>query len=181
MRWDSTATSILRRRTSIILPLTGATSLESLIDSDRAVRFDLDGRGARLWQWIRPTAGFLVYGDEERRRPITSGLQMFGNVTFWMFWESGYEALAALDDDGDGDLSGTELAGLAVWQDKNQNGVSEESEVRTLRELGITRLGTTYEIHPSGIDYNPAGVIFENGATLPSYDWVSAEVKQLPQ
>ena len=165
--------------TPIILPLSDDTALESLIDPDNPVRFDLDGRGPRLWQWVSPTAGFLVYWDTERR-PITSGLQMFGNVTFWMFWESGYDALAALDDDGDGDLSGVELTGLAVWQDKNQNGVSEEGEVRTLGRLGIVRLRTSYEIHPSGIEYNPEGVVFENGATMPSYDWVSTEVNQSP-
>ena len=167
--------------TPIILPLWDDTALEFLIEPDRAVRFDLDGRGARLWQWVSPTAGFLVYWEEERPRPITSGLQMFGNFTFWMFWESGYDALAALDDNGNGDLSGSELKGLAVWQDKNQNGISEEGEIRTLATLEIVRLGTSHLTHPSGIEYHPEGVVFADGSAAPSYDWVSTEVKQASQ
>ena len=60
--------------------------------------------------------------------------------TFWCFWENGYQALASLDDDGDGWLTGKELDGLAVWRDTNGNGVSEPGEVKTLSECGIAAL-----------------------------------------
>jgi hypothetical protein len=45
------------------------------------------------------------------QREITSALQLFGNVTFWMFWRDGYAAMSALDDNGDGVLSGDNCRG----------------------------------------------------------------------
>ena len=49
----------------------------------------------RQWTWIQPTAGWLVH-DPARKGQITSALQWFGNVTFWLFWANGYEALGGL-------------------------------------------------------------------------------------
>ena len=40
---------------------------------------------------------------------ICSGLQMFGSYSFFLFWNNGYEALSALDDNQDGKLDGAEL------------------------------------------------------------------------
>jgi len=97
---------------------------------------------------------------------------MFGNVTFWIFWRDGYEALRALDDNGDGVLSGAELHGLALWSDVNGNGVSEPGEVIPLEALGITSLSCTSQRHASGIEWNPTGVGFKDGTTRPSYDWI---------
>jgi hypothetical protein len=98
---------------------------------------------------------------------------MFGNVTFWLHWDNGYQALAALDDNGDRVLVGEELAGLAVWRDANANGVSEPSEVKPLADWRIVGLSCEYEDHRSEADvaaFSCAGVHFANGATRPSYD-----------
>ena len=46
-------------------------------------------------------------------------------VTFWIFWDNGYEALQSLDDNQDGKLEGDELKGLAIWQDRNCDGISD--------------------------------------------------------
>jgi hypothetical protein len=64
---------------------------------------------------------------------IESGRQLFGSVTWWMFWRDGYQAPAALDDDGNGWLEGNELAGIAIWRDLNGNGVCDPSEIISLR------------------------------------------------
>ena len=58
-----------------------------------------------------------------------------------MFFENGYQALAALDDDGDGYLTGKELEGLAVWRDKNGNGICDAGEVVPVGQLGIVGIG----------------------------------------
>ncbi len=86
------------------------------------VRFDADGSGPRDWTWITSEAGWLVY-DAEDRGTITSALQWFGDVTFWLFWSNGYEPMRALDDNGDGELAGAELRHLAIWHDRNRDGV----------------------------------------------------------
>jgi hypothetical protein len=115
----------------------------------------------------------LVY-DPSGRGQITSGLQMFGTVTFWIFWRDGYEALSALDDNGDGILSGAELRGLALWQDVNKNGVSEPGEVVPVAEFGIASLSCARQTHASGIPWNPAGVTFRDGSSRPTFDWMAS-------
>ena len=85
---------------------------------------DADGSALPRWTWISSRAGWLVH-DPRRTGEITSALQWFGNVTFWLFWENGYDALAALDDDADGELAGDELRDLAIWHDRNSTGTSE--------------------------------------------------------
>jgi hypothetical protein len=42
------------------------------------------------------------------------GPQMFGNVSYWIFWRDGYAAFSALDDNGDGLLRGSESKGLPL-------------------------------------------------------------------
>jgi len=108
------------------------------------------------------------------RRRDRCQLQMFGSVTFWIFWQDGYEALGALDDNGDGVLTGSELNGLALWNDANGNGLSDPGEVLPVQAFGITRLSCTSHIHGSGIPWNPAGVTFSDGSSRPTYDWIAA-------
>jgi tetratricopeptide (TPR) repeat protein len=164
-----------RAVTPILVPLEAGAPLEALVDPKAAVTFDLDGSGRpRQWGWITPKAAWLVYDAEDSGR-ITSGLQLFGSVTFWVFWGNGYEALAALDNNGDGELRGDELCHLALWHDANGNGVSDAGEVRPLAEWGITALSCCSQTHRTGIPFQPRGVTFQDGTTRPSYDWSPAQ------
>jgi hypothetical protein len=81
---------------------------------------------------------------------ISSGEQLFGTSTFGKSWKNGYEALASLDANRNGEVGGLELADLALWFDHNQNGKSEEGEVRRLSEVGVTTLyvGPAREMTP---------------------------------
>jgi tetratricopeptide (TPR) repeat protein len=165
--------SLPRPVTPIAIPLTDKLAAEQMVDRNAAVHFDADGSGERnAWTWIHQDAGWLVHDPRHTGR-ITSALQMFGNVSFWLFWDNGYQPLAALDDDNDSWLRGEELAGLAIWQDANQNGVSEPGEVKELTKFGIVGLNCShrrFEGDPEGMVYSPAGVLFEDGTTRPSYD-----------
>jgi hypothetical protein len=140
------------------------------------VAFDADGSGLRRsWTWITPDAGWVVF-DPHQRRQIQSGLQMLGSVTFWLFWDNGYQAMRSLDDDGDGRLRGAELAGLAIWRDANGNGVSEPGEVAPLAawdivELSCEALGPGPNDDPKLVTaFSPAGVRLADGSTRPTYD-----------
>jgi hypothetical protein len=161
-----------RAVTPIAIPLTNEDSLTALM-SEHTVRFDLDGTGSKSYShWITPKAGWLVYDGNGSKR-ITSGLQLFGNVTFWIFWSNGYDALSALDDDGDGRLRGRELKGLAVWRDRNEDGVSEVNEVTALDDLGIASLGyRNLATTGDGMPYCPGGVQLSDGRSLNTYDMV---------
>jgi len=141
-------------------------------DPNARVLFDADGSGIpHHWSWIQEDAGWLVY-DADGKGEITSALQWFGNVTFWLFWSNGYEALAALDDNADGELRGQELRHLAIWHDKNQDGISQPGEVRSLASHGIAALSTAFE-RGDGVSVealSKRGVIFGDGTTRASYD-----------
>lgn len=161
--------------TPIAIPLGDKLSASELIDSKASVAFDADGTGLqKRWSWINSDAGWLV-SDKKRTGEIESALQMFGSVTFWMFWENGYSAMASLDDNRDGQLSGKELDGLYVWHDENQNGLSDEGELLELADLKIVSISTrgSSKGTPAGtVAFCNEGVRFADGSTKPTYDVV---------
>lgn len=159
--------------TPIVIPLHDGLNAEDLVDRSASVAFDADGSGLKhKWTWITKDAGWLVI-DHNRKGKITSAIQMFGNVSYWMFWDNGYQALSALDVDGDGWLTGKELDGLAIWHDKNGDGICDPGEVKSLADWGIVGLSCRYQIdsnHPDRIPYSPLGVRLRNGSARSSYD-----------
>jgi hypothetical protein len=71
--------------TPIAVALRDGLEARDLEDRNADVAFDADGSGLkRWWTWVTKDAGWLVY-DPKGRGDITSGLQLFGNVTFWLF------------------------------------------------------------------------------------------------
>jgi tetratricopeptide (TPR) repeat protein len=161
--------------TPLVIPLRDGLAPAQLEDRSASVQFDADGTGLKKgWTWITKDSGWLVY-DPQNEGTITSALQMFGSVTFWLFWENGYHALAAMDDDCDGMLTGKELQGFAIWQDVNRDGISERGEVRPLADWGIVALScqyAQYDAHPEPIAYSPRGVFFSDGSNRPTYDLI---------
>ena len=162
-----------RRVTPVAIPLRDGLRAGDIEDCSAAVAFDADGSGLkRKWTWLTKDAGWLVY-DPKGKRDITYGLQLFGNVTFWLFWGTGYEALVAHDDNGDGVLTGDELKGLAIWHDANGDGVCDPGEVKPLSEYGIVAVSCRFErdpSHPDRIAFSPKGVTFRGGVTRPTFD-----------
>lgn len=156
-----------RAVTPVLIPLERGAAFESLVDPGARVRFDLDGSGRKLaWGWTTAKAGWLVYKEPH------NGLQLFGNVTWWVFWRDGYEAMAALDSDGDGWLRGPELDGISVWCDEDRDGTAQADELKTLPALGIEGLSCQGQPHPDGFPYCPNGVRYTDGTEGPSYDWM---------
>lgn len=165
--------------TPIIFPINSEKSdFENLITPEHYVKFDLDGSGQNNnWQWINKNAAFLVYLGNDKNKLITSGRQFFGNVTFWIFWNNGYEALESLDDNHDGFLSDKELEGIYVWHDINEEGICTPNEIKTLSDFNIKKIAVNHELHRKNIEFNPAGLILNNGNKLPTYDWISSSVE----
>lgn len=161
--------------TPIAVPLREGLSAIDLEARNSSVAFDADGTGLKKrWTWVTQDAAWLVH-DPGHSGKVTSALQLFGSVTFWMFWETGYEALAALDDNRDGKLTGRELEGLALWHDANHDGVSDAGEVRPLSAHDVVSISCRFErdaTHPDRIAYSRAGVTFRDGKTRPTFDLV---------
>ncbi|MGJ5208189.1 hypothetical protein [Bradyrhizobium sp. HKCCYLR20261] len=184
--WDKREIETLKERvatlgklpyvvTPIVVPLADGLAPADLEAPEAQVTFDVDGSGlGREWSWISPKAAWLV-SDSMRDGKITSGRQLFGSVTFWMFWSNGYAPLAALDDNRDGVLSGDELAGLALWHDANGNGVADPGEVKPVSAYGIVALSCKWQTLDGNADkiaFSPDGVVFQDGKTRPSFDLV---------
>jgi hypothetical protein len=156
--------------TPVVVPLTDRP-FERLVDNGSPVAFDFAGTGDRRAQgWITPEAAWLVW-DPEWRGQVRSGFDMIGQRTWSVFWSDGFEALRALDDDRDGQLTGAELGGLSLWRDENRNGVSEPGEVLPANVHGIAALSVRGENTRPGLITAPDGVRFEDGRTRPLYDW----------
>ena len=162
--------SLPRAMTPIIVPVGNSDELSTLVDRDARVRFDLDGTGRQLeWQWITKDAAWLVF-DPKKSGKVTSAIQMFGNRSFLLFCRNGYEALALLDDNHDGIITGSELVGLSLWRDQNSNGICDPGEVTPVAESGIQSFSTRGQQHESGIPFCPTGVTYSVGTTRPTYD-----------
>ncbi len=157
--------------TPLVVPLREARTLEDLVDDTRSVRFDLAGNQApRAIEWLRPPAGLLVW-DPTGAGKIESGRQLFGSVTWAVFWRHGYEPLALLDDDADGWIAGPERLGLAIWQDADADAVSDPGEVRPLEDWGIEALACRSEDGACALE----GVRFADGTLRPTWDWIPRE------
>jgi hypothetical protein len=166
--------------TPIVFRLSQAALLDELLDPQKTVAFDLDGTGRpQRYTWLRPDTGILVW-DPWKEGRIESGHQLFGSVSFHMFWSDGYRALDALDDNRDGDLRGGELQGLAVWFDRNQNGVSDAGEVVPLEQTGIEALSVRATSSVGASLANEAGLLMKDGRVLPTYDWTTEPLKEVP-
>lgn len=150
----------------------GDLSLRGCLAPEARVCFDLDGSGRdQEWPWVRPDTGILVWDPEESGH-VRSGRQLFGSVTWWLFFSDGYEALRCLDDDGDGQLDPCELHGVGVWFDRNSNGVSDAGEVISAEQYGITRLVARSTEVVEGCPSNRGGLSLRDGRVLPTYDWI---------
>jgi hypothetical protein len=162
-----------RAMTPIIFSETENLPLQDLL-TPRRVHFDMDGDGLiDECSWVKPETSILVW-DPKRTGVVTSGRQLFGSVTWWIFWSEGYQALAALDDNGDGELSGAELRGLAVWRDRNGDGISDPGEVVPIEETEIAGLSvfSTETVSPNASPANRGGLRMKDGRRLGTYDWV---------
>ncbi|EEP0993008.1 calcium-binding protein, partial [Salmonella enterica] len=136
------------------------TSSPIIIDLDRdgvetisveaGIFFDHDGnKFAESTGWVSPDDGLLVF-DRDGNGQIDNGSELFGNNTPQADGtnaSNGYNALKEYDDNNDGVLDENDVIWnqLQVWQDKNSNGIVDESELLTMKQAGIASINTTYK------------------------------------
>ncbi|HFC7513549.1 TPA: calcium-binding protein [Neisseria meningitidis] len=112
--------------------------------------FDHRNQGIRTATgWVSADDGLLVR-DLNGNGIIDNGAELFGDNTKLAdgsFAKHGYAALAELDSNGDNIINAADAAfqSLRVWQDLNQDGISQANELRTLEELGIQSLDLAYK------------------------------------
>ena len=111
--------------------------------------FDFDGEGfAEKTSWIESGDGLLVR-DINHNGIIDDGSELFGDKTIMSNGKTasnGFEALADLDSNRDGIIDEKDAAfnEIKVWIDKNNNGITDEGELFTLKDLDITSILLNY-------------------------------------
>ncbi|MDO8608525.1 MAG: calcium-binding protein, partial [Phaeospirillum sp.] len=151
----------------LVLDLNGdGISLTSLDQSN--VFFDIDKDGFKEnTGWVKPDDGILVI-DLGMDGKVASADEFV--LTNWAPGSTSdlEAARIAFDTNHDGklDASDARWSEFKVWQDLNQDGVSDPGEMKTLSELGITSINLT------GIP-----VVADAGTTRP-YDSIVSSIAQ---
>lgn len=104
------------------------------------VAFDIDADGtAETIGWVGPDDGMLVV-DLDGSGAIENGSEVFSEVFNGGSFADSLEALASLDDNGDGviDTQDAAFGDIKVWQDANSDGISQAGELQNLSEHGIS-------------------------------------------
>jgi Ca2+-binding RTX toxin-like protein len=124
--------SLIRRYDPIVVDLDN-DGLE-ISSNENGVSFDMDQDGfAEKTSWVKPDDGLLVL-DKNNNGVIDNIGELFGSPE-----KTGFEELRELDSNADGVLNASDekFADIKVWQDKNQNGITDAGELTTLAQQGI--------------------------------------------
>jgi Ca2+-binding RTX toxin-like protein len=150
-------------RDPLVLDLDGDGIETTGITGNSPTLFDHDADGTRTGTgWIKPDDGLVVL-DRNGNGLIDSGRELFGDETLLPNGSKapdGYAALAQHDANGDGRISSADAvySQLRIWQDANQDGISQAGELRTLADLGIASIG---------LQGTQANVDLGNGNSMP--------------
>ncbi|MBX9801062.1 MAG: hypothetical protein K2Y13_16525, partial [Burkholderiaceae bacterium] len=130
------------KKDPLTLDLNG-NGLETVgISKSNPIYFDQDGDGVKVSSgWVLPSDGYLVR-DRNGNGTIDNGTELFGDSTILddaSKAKDGFDALLAEDTNHDGtvDQADANWTSLRVWQDLNQDGISQANELRSLEQLSI--------------------------------------------
>ncbi|MEM9219128.1 MAG: SdrD B-like domain-containing protein, partial [Cyanobacteria bacterium P01_F01_bin.150] len=108
---------------------------------DQGVKFDLLNTGEAVnTGWISGNDGFLAI-DNNGDGVISDRSELFGGGV-----GDGFAKLASFDSNGDAlvNEADAQFGALKLWQDANENGVTDQGELVSLASVGITDLSTDY-------------------------------------
>jgi hypothetical protein len=125
----------------LIISLRGDYQLTSVSDG---VLFDIDADGTMdrvSWTAAGSELAFLAL-DRNRNGRIDGGAELFGDVAA----DNGWLALAMLDANGDGTLNELDPAwnDLALWTDRDHNGLSSPEELLAVNSSVVHAIATTH-------------------------------------
>ena len=128
-------------------------------------RFDMDGDGFRErvgWADAQDALLVLDLNADGTRGAGDGKIDQAKEVVLSLWGDAGMTDMEALakardangqlifDTNGDGALTAADAAWreFRVWQDADQDGVTDAGELKTLDEMGFTRIGLTYDDGP---------------------------------
>lgn len=158
--------------TPVVLDLDG-DGVELVAVQDSRVTFDFDGDGTRdATGWAAPDDGILAYDVDGNGR-----IENAEEIAFTSYLEGAQtdlEGLKAFDTNEDGlfGVGDAEYDSFYVWQDLNQNGVSDDGELVSLADAGIESIDLTLNESGENVDGN----IIHNTSTFTRTDGSTGEV-----
>ncbi|MEW8333805.1 MAG: type I secretion C-terminal target domain-containing protein [Candidatus Thiodiazotropha sp.] len=139
--WIQSVWDVFWNAWDMLSPLTldlDADGVELVALADTTVYWDIDQDGyAEASGWVAPDDGLLAI-DLDDDGAISSHSELFGDSVY----ADGFSALAVYDTNVDGviDANDAQFGDLIVWQDVNQNGISEADEMHLLADFNITSI-----------------------------------------
>ncbi|OHU86659.1 hypothetical protein BET10_18530 [Pseudoalteromonas amylolytica] len=120
------------------------------VGHEQGIYFDHEGDSIRELSGFAGADDGLLAIDLDGDGKITSGQELFGSHTILANGEKaehGFAALAQYDSNGDGviDSNDTAFSRLRVFQDKNQNGKTDDGELLTLEEAGVGSISLSHQ------------------------------------
>ena len=157
-----TGTKVITYDSPLVLDLNGDGVQTTTIENGVYFDHNKDGNAERS-AWVSKGDGLLVL-DRDGNGSIDNGGELFGTNTLNAAGQTateGFDAMAALDSNGDGVVSAadTGFAQLQVWRDDNQDGVSQGSELLSLGQLNITALNLDYVLGHEVQNNNPLALL----------------------
>lgn len=128
----------------VLIDLDGDGEITLISAEESTVLFDYDGDGyARRTAWVGGNDGLLAYDKDENG--IIRDHDELSFVGYVDDAETDLEGLKFFDTNNNGrlDAGDNDWGKFRIWQDANQNGITDEGELRTLTQMGITGLGLT--------------------------------------
>lgn len=112
--------------------------------NDSNVFFDVTGDGwKRRTAWVSPSDGLLAFDSDGNGK-----IEKASEISFVGYKDgaqSDLEGLSAFDTNGDGvfNASDAQWDKFGIWQDANQNGITDEGEFKSLSEMGVSTIALT--------------------------------------
>ncbi|MCR4697181.1 MAG: DUF2974 domain-containing protein [Lachnospiraceae bacterium] len=145
-----------------------------ILSVDEGVYFDEDNKGLReRTQWISSKDALLAI-DLNDDGIINGGSELFGTssvLSNGLKAGTGFEALEEYDSNGDGiiDENDESYDKLLVWQDKNSDGISDEGELVSLKDMGVESITLNkYNFDDDG--RRNTVISLKNGKTIGLYE-----------
>lgn len=136
--------------------------------------FDLDGLGPKMWEWVGPDEGLLVWNPTDKPDYQPTGKDLFGFYTWGRSWDDGLAALESLDADQNKKLTEKELNNLWIWVDANSDAVAQLGELRELSSFGIDFFDLGFTADGQGGVWSSVGTkLALKGRAAPLLEWWS--------
>lgn len=145
--------------------------IETIDINNSQIYFDVDNDGFREQTgWISKNEAILAI-DKNNNGKIDNQTEMFGSTE-----KTGFEELKELDTNNDGviDSNDTDFDKIRLWQDLNENGVTDDGELKTATEAGIQSISLNSskmsELNNNNIITEKATITYTDGSQKNLYD-----------